>query len=149
MGAQGIRLPDRAFWDRYLTLLQAAGIKPGQARWYLLRVEQYLTEGSGPEFCLFGGNGRKNYICNTQISKTPALVACALNTNSWSSCMNSVTPSSDTTSRRSTDTGTPMSATTTLSSANQPGACRFRHARADPDVVVATVRQLTASAHPK
>ena len=42
MGAQGIRLPDRAFWDRYLTLLQAAGIKPDQARWYVLRVEQYL-----------------------------------------------------------------------------------------------------------
>ena len=30
MGAQGIRLPDRAFWDRYLTLIQAAGIKPDQ-----------------------------------------------------------------------------------------------------------------------
>ena len=42
MGAHGIRLPERAFWDRYLTLLQAAGIKPDQARWYVLRVEQYL-----------------------------------------------------------------------------------------------------------
>ena len=36
MGAQGICLPDRAFRDRYLTLLQAAGIKPDQARWHAL-----------------------------------------------------------------------------------------------------------------
>ncbi len=38
MDAQGIRLPDRAFRDRYLTLLQAAGIKPEQARWHVLQV---------------------------------------------------------------------------------------------------------------
>ena len=34
MGAQGIHVPHRAFWDRYLTLLQGAGIKPDQARAY-------------------------------------------------------------------------------------------------------------------
>ena len=53
MGAQGIRLPDRAFWDRYLTLLQAAGIKPDQARWYVLRVEQHTRTDKRPAV----GNG--------------------------------------------------------------------------------------------
>ena len=62
MGAQGIRLPGRAFRDRYLTLLQAAGIKPDQARWYVLRVEQYLKAhpdlalaDHGPEHLDVGG----------------------------------------------------------------------------------------------
>ena len=68
MGAQGIRLPDRAFRDRYLTLLQAAGIKPDQAQWHVLRVEQYLKIYSnlaladhGPEHLdWFEGLGRES-----------------------------------------------------------------------------------------
>ena len=71
MGAQGIRLPDRAFWDRYLTLLQAAGIKPDQTRWYVLRVEQYLKAhpdlalaDHGPEHLggWFEGLGRESRL---------------------------------------------------------------------------------------
>ena len=75
MGAQGIRLPDRAFWDRYLTLLQAAGIKPDQARWYVLRVEQYLKAhpdlalaDHGPEHLggWFEGLGRESRLKDWQ-----------------------------------------------------------------------------------
>ena len=70
MDAQGIRLPDRAFRDRYLTLLQAAGIKPDQARWHVLRVEQYLKiysnlalAGHGPEHLgWFEGLGRESRL---------------------------------------------------------------------------------------
>ncbi len=90
MGAQGIRLPDRAFRDRYLTLLQAAGIKPDQARWHVLRVEQYLKIYSnlaladhGPEHlvCSFEGLGRESRlkdlgIIENSLGLTPKL-SCA------------------------------------------------------------------------
>ncbi len=75
MGAHGIRLPERAFWDRYLTLLQAAGIKPDHARWYVLRVEQYLKAhpdlalaDHGPEHLSgwFEGLGRESRIKDWQ-----------------------------------------------------------------------------------
>ena len=62
MGAQGIRLPDQAFWDRYFTLLQAAGIKPDQARWYVLRVEQYLK--AHPDLALADHGPEHLDVCN-------------------------------------------------------------------------------------
>lgn len=42
MGIQHAQCPDRAFWDGYLAVLGAAGIKPEKAKWYVHRVERYL-----------------------------------------------------------------------------------------------------------
>ena len=42
MGIQHAQWPDRAFWDGYLAVLGAAGIKPEKAKWYVHRVERYL-----------------------------------------------------------------------------------------------------------
>ena len=42
MGTRHEHWPDRAFWDGYLSVLGAARIKPANAKWYFLRVEQYF-----------------------------------------------------------------------------------------------------------
>ena len=42
MGTRHEHWPDRAFWDGYLSALGAAHIKPENAQWYFLRVEQYF-----------------------------------------------------------------------------------------------------------
>ena len=42
MGTRHEHWPDKAFWDGYLSVLGAARIKPANARWYFLRIEQYF-----------------------------------------------------------------------------------------------------------
>ncbi len=34
------------FWDKYIILLEKQGIKPGQHRWYVCRIEQYISNYS-------------------------------------------------------------------------------------------------------
>ena len=42
MGTRHEHWPDRSFWDGYLSVLGAARVKPENAKWYFLRVEQYF-----------------------------------------------------------------------------------------------------------
>ena len=42
----GANDPVRLFWDKYIFLLGKQGIKPSAQRWYVRRVEQYISHYS-------------------------------------------------------------------------------------------------------
>ena len=42
MAPQDIPPPDRALWDRFIVLIDGAGVKGERARWYVVRIEEYL-----------------------------------------------------------------------------------------------------------
>ncbi len=61
----------KKFWDKFIEILEKQGVKETQARWYVIRAEQYLKAVSNKRLALHTADDVNNYLRN--LGRLPAI----------------------------------------------------------------------------